>query len=136
MVRKRDKLGVARAGMTGAILLVLVVCFAGIPALSGVAVAAETEATTYTLQVMVGPYGWEGTTSPPPGTYEYVAGTTAILTAVETDIWDFLYWSVVHYDATWDHYKKATVKILMDEDHLACAYFGYKGGGGGPDPKP
>lgn len=106
-------------------MLVLVVCFAGIPAISTNVAAAETEVTYYSLQILADPL--QGTTSPPPGIYNYVAGTTAILTAVPDDDWPFLYWIVLNLDTGGEEkIRKATIKILMDEDHLAHAYFGAK----------
>lgn len=133
MVPTGSKLVGAIARTTGAVALVFVMLFAGIPAMMSVA-AAETEDLTYhTLTILVGPYDWIGTTSPPPDDYQYVEGTTAIVTAVQTDIWVFLYWSVHNLETGgYDIYKKSTIKIVMDEDHLAYACFGYKGGDGGP----
>ncbi|RLE88020.1 MAG: hypothetical protein DRN04_17555, partial [Thermoprotei archaeon] len=69
----------------------------------------------------------QGSTSPPPGTYSYVEGSEATVSASPAEGWKFSYWLL-------DGVKKTgnPITVTMNKDHTLVAVFEESGGGSSP----
>ncbi|RLE78900.1 MAG: hypothetical protein DRJ52_09545, partial [Thermoprotei archaeon] len=92
------------------------------------AVFEEQQPQKYRLVISV---QGEGTTSPAPGAYYYVEGTSVAVSASPADGWEFKYWLL-------DGVKKTgnPITVVMDSDHMLVAVFEESGGGDSPPSNP
>jgi hypothetical protein len=79
------------------------------------AVFATAPPTQYTLTITS---GTGGTTYPPPGTYNYQAGTTASVTAYADSGYQFAHWVIDGYTST-----SNPIGIVMDKNYTLHAVF-------------